>query len=126
MLLYCQQKSMPSDRFLSSETKHYLGLQSPVLHRSRATGAAVLIFMPFGAPKGHTKHYPFVCPRKFTLSYADVTKGTQEANGTHWSFRPLRRHHPQARWYQIWARSRPGDGPTAAVPATGRRFVGRR
>ena len=58
MLLYFQQKSMPSDRFfLSSETKHYLGLQSPVLHRSTTTGAADFIFIPFGAPKEHTKHY---------------------------------------------------------------------
>jgi hypothetical protein len=31
-------------------------IDSPVLHRSLTTGAASLIFMPFGAPKGHTKH----------------------------------------------------------------------
>jgi hypothetical protein len=43
---------------LSSETKHYLGLQSPVLHRSATTGAADLIFIPFGAPKGHAKTLP--------------------------------------------------------------------
>jgi hypothetical protein len=31
-------------------------IENPVLHRSLTTGSASFIFMPFGAPKGHTKH----------------------------------------------------------------------
>ena len=79
MLLYFQQKFMPRDRFfLSSATKHDLGLQSPVWHRSGATGAAVLIFMPFGAPKGHTKHYPIT--DEMIREYIEEQEGEQIAD----------------------------------------------
>ena len=63
---------------LSSATKHYLGLQSPVWHRSGATGAADLIFIPFGAPKGHTKHYPIT--DEMIREYIEEQEGEQIAD----------------------------------------------
>jgi hypothetical protein len=49
-----------------------------VLHRSGATDAADLIFMPFGAPQGHTKTLPADAALRCLAEFASGIKNAEE------------------------------------------------